>query len=217
MKKLSVDLFSDVVCPWCFIGADRLERLAKELRGDVELAVVYRPFLLDPSTPSEGVDLEEMLREKYGREPRAMFAVVEKAAREEGLELDLGRQRRMFPTLRAHTLLRHAIALGTQRVLAMDLYRANFVEGADMADPAALAAIAARHGFEPERAKELVTDDSELAATRAEAREATELGIRGVPFFVLGERLALSGAQPSAVLRRAITDALARGLATDAA
>lgn len=202
---VSVDLYSDVVCPWCFIGSDRLEQV---LAG-TDVPVRYRPFLLDPATPPEGKDIPAMLRQKYGVDPRAAFARVEAAARESGLALDLSRQSRSYPTVRAHTLLRHAAERGTQRKLARALFEANFVDAKDISDPAVLIPIAAAHGFAADEAERLVADQVELAETLAEAVAASRSGIRGVPFFVFDGRLAVSGAQPIEVLRGALAEAQA--------
>lgn len=93
MKPLTVDVFSDVVCPWCFIGADRLAKVLSAMSGEVSATVRYHPFMLDPQTPKEGVDIPELLRRKYGGDPKRMQATVEAAARQSGLTLDLSKQR----------------------------------------------------------------------------------------------------------------------------
>src|SRR5690348_3318006 len=99
-----IEVYADIICPWCYVGQKRLQIA---LAGaDYELR--YLPFQLDPSTPPEGDNIGEMLRHKYGRDPAGMWAVVEAAARESGFTLDLKRQPNNYPTLRAHTLLRHA-------------------------------------------------------------------------------------------------------------
>jgi predicted DsbA family dithiol-disulfide isomerase len=203
-EPVTIDVYADVVCPWCYIGTERLEQVLAAHAGAPPV-VRYRPFLLQPDTPDDGVDIPAMLRRKYGADPQQMFARVEAAARDSGQTLDLARQPRMYPTERAHTLLRHAEARGTQRALARALYRANFDEGRNIADPDVLAALAADHGFTADEARALVTSPAELAATGAAVEDARRLGIRGVPFFVFNGRVAVSGAQPVAVLRDALT------------
>jgi predicted DsbA family dithiol-disulfide isomerase len=207
MRELSIDVVSDVVCPWCLIGTRRLE-LALEAFPDVSADVRYHPFLLDPSTPEGGVDLRERLQRKYGVAPERMFAHVEAAARESGIELDFTRVTRAVPTTRAHTLLRHALERGTQRGLAKALFEAYFVEGRDVGSEEVLVELATAHGFTTDEALALLHDDAELRATRDEAAGMAAQGIDGVPFFILGGRLAFSGAQPVEVMQRAIERAL---------
>jgi predicted DsbA family dithiol-disulfide isomerase len=220
MKHLGIDIFSDVICPWCFIGTRRLEQALASLRGaagaadaagadGVEVDVEYHPFLLDPTTPPGGGDLRDRLRAKYGADPDKMFAQVEAAARSSGIPLDFSKVTRFAATTAAHTLLRHARAKGTQRQLASALFEAYFLGGRDIGDPTVLASVAAPLGFEADEALRLVRDEDELSATRAEAQSATAQGIRGVPFFVFGGRFAVSGAQPPEVLLEAIGRATA--------
>lgn len=208
MKQLDIDIVSDVICPWCFIGSRRLEQALAPPPEGIEVGVTYRPFLLDPSTPKEGADLRERLRAKYGADPEKMFASVEAAARSSGIPLDFSKVRRTPSTIAAHTLLRHAIDKGTQAALARALFEGYFLEGRDIGDADVLAGIAGAHGFEADEAIRLVRDEGELARTREEAGEAAASGVRGVPFFVLGGRLAVSGAQSVEVLRGAIGRAI---------
>jgi len=222
MQSLDIDVVSDVVCPWCLIGTRHLDLALQEL-PDVKATVRFRPFLLDPTTPPEGVDLRERLRRKYGVDPDTMFGRVEGAARAAGIPLDFSKVRRSVNTLRAHTLLRHAQAgeggdgsgsgssSGNEKQgeLARALFQAYFLEGRDIGEVEVLSAIAGEHGLDEAEARRVVTDEAELARTKKEASEASAQGITGVPFFVLGGRLALSGAQPPATIRAAIERALA--------
>lgn len=215
MKELAIDIVSDVICPWCFIGSRRLEQALEPAPDGVAVDVTYRPFLLDPSTPKEGADLRDRLRAKYGVDPDKMFASVEAAARSSGIPLDFSKVRRTPSTIAAHTLLRHAISKGTQAALARALFEGYFLEGRDIGDADVLAAIAGGHGFEADEAIRLVRDEAELGKTVEEAGEAAASGVRGVPFFVLGGRLAVSGAQSADVLRGAIAKAIAEGPAPE--
>lgn len=210
MPALAIDIVSDVVCPWCLIGLRRLEQALAALPA-IEPTIRFHPFLLDPTTPDEGVDLRERLRKKYGVEPQTMFARVEAAARESGIPLDFAKVTRSVPTVRAHTLLRHAADRGTQRALKSALLDAYFLEGRDVGAAPVLAEIAGAHGFAPEEARALVGDEDELAQTRAEAASMSRQGVTGVPFFVLGQRLAFSGAQPIPAMKDALQRALAAG------
>ncbi len=207
MSSLAVDVFSDVVCPWCLIGTTRLDQ-ALATFPDLQATVVYHPFLLDPSTPTEGQDLRERLRAKYGADPERMFERVEHEARASGIPLDFSRVKRSINTVRAQTLLRLAQQRGTQRPLAKALFAAYFLEGQDVSDPEVLAALASSHGFTSDETRALVADEAELERTRQEAAAATEEGIQGVPFFVFDGRLAFSGAQPVETFRQVIARAL---------
>jgi predicted DsbA family dithiol-disulfide isomerase len=210
LKK--VDLVSDVICPWCFIGLVRLEEaLAKTGASDVELTL--HPFQLDPSTPPEGADLRERLAKKFGVTPANVFQRVEAAARESGIPLDFEKVRRSPNTLKAHTLLGAAKAKGsaTQRALARAIFEAYFLEGRDVGEADVLADTAAAHGFDRDAVLALLADPSAIAATRHEAAELAGQGISGVPFTIFDGKLAVSGAQSvetfASVVDRARSDA----------
>jgi predicted DsbA family dithiol-disulfide isomerase len=199
MKKLvTIDVVSDVMCPWCYIGAKRLATALESAGVQAELR--YHPFLLDASLPEGGVDLRERLQKKYGGDPEHMFARVESQARSAGIPMDFAKIKRSYPTIHAHTLLRHAAARGTQGALADALFAAYFLDGKNVADARVLAEIAAPFGFAREEVEALVANDEERALTIAEAESARREGVSGVPF---------SGAQPVEQFRAAIAKAVA--------
>ncbi len=203
-KLLKIDVFTDVVCPWCLVGSARLDKAIADLPDDIEVVVENHPFYLDPNTPDEGVDVAEMLREKYGRDPQEMWARVESEAKKAGIELDLSRQPRMFPTKKVHTITRLAKPLGVQHELANAIASAYFLEHRQINDDNVLADIAVEYGFDRGDAIDAMNDENELAITEQLANDAAAQGIRGVPFFVFGEKYALSGAQPDEVFERAL-------------
>jgi predicted DsbA family dithiol-disulfide isomerase len=213
--SITVDVFSDVVCPWCYVGSARLSQALAELAGEVQAEVCYHPFFLDPTVGKAGVSIADKLRQKYGVDPRQLWARVESAARDSGMELDLSRQPMMYPTDAAHTLLRHAHDRGTQPALAMALFKAYFMDAQNIADVKVLARVAAEHGFTASEAEELASCAAELELTREEAQSAAAGGIRGVPFYVFGGRLAVSGAQPVSVLTSAIRQALLQSVESE--
>jgi predicted DsbA family dithiol-disulfide isomerase len=206
-RPVAIDLFTDIVCPWCFLGNERLERVLAA--GGRAAAVSHHPFLLDPHTPPEGKDIPAMLRQKYRVDPKQVWGRLEAEARKSGIEVDLSKVRYAYPTLRAHTLIRLAAAKGTQRALVRDLFRANFLEARNINDLGVLTEIALRHGFLADEVAGLLADERELAASRADAAQAAASGITGVPFYVLDQRYAISGAQQEEVLRAAIERAAA--------
>jgi predicted DsbA family dithiol-disulfide isomerase len=207
-RTLKIDLFTDVVCPWCLIGSVRLDQAIARLPGDVVVDVENHPFYLDPNTPPEGVVVADMLREKYGRDPRQMGARVEAEARASGIALDLSRQPRMYPTARPHTLVRLARPKGTQHALANAIASAYFLDFRSFNDDDVLLELAGAHGFAREEAEAALRDPVELGKTHDLALEAARQGISGVPFFILDRRLALSGCQPDAMFDRALAQAL---------
>lgn len=215
--SLAIDVFSDVVCPWCYIGATRLERALTNLAGELEAEVCYHPFFLDPAVPKAGVSIADKLRSKYGVEPKQLWSRAEAAALDSGLALDLSLQPLMYPTNPAHTLLRHAHEKGTQAALAKALFEAYFQHAQNIADESVLANIAAEHGFRHDEALDLAISEAELELTREEAQAAAQSGIRGVPFFIFGGQLAVSGAQSVSVLEAAIRKALEHPEPNDAA
>lgn len=202
---MRIDVFSDVVCPWCFVGKERLQR-ALEQTGLAETAeVIFHPFLLQPDTPKEGRNIHEYLSEKYGQEPIAMFSRVEREAESSGLHLHLAKQPMTYPTIKAHTLLRHALAKGTQRALAGALFKAHFQDAENISDHAVLAQVAAPHGFAAVEVERLLSDATELALTERQADRAHAMGITGVPFFVLDGKVGISGCQPHEVFVEALS------------
>ncbi len=206
--SITIDVFSDVLCPWCFIGTTRLERALAELATEVDAEVCFHPFFLDPALPTEGVSIVEKLRKKFGVDPKQLWGRVEAAAKASGLELDLSRQQMMYPTDAAHTLLRHAHARGTQPALAKALFEAYFLEAQNISDHGVLARTAEPHGFSKAEALELLSCEAELELTREEALGAASGGIRGVPFFIFAGKLAVSGAQSVSVLKGAVRQSL---------
>ncbi len=208
MQPLEIDLFGDIVCPWCYVGTHRLERVVASLPEPERVAIVHRPFLLRPATPKDGLDIHAELRKRFGGDLEPVFARLVAEAQKSGLALDPKRQPFAFPTLPAHTLLRHALPRGTQRALALALFHAHFVDAKNVSDPDTLAELAAAHGFTKAEVLALVASPSEQIVTRSETEEASAAGIRSVPLFVIGG-VALPGAQPEPVLRKAIDDALA--------
>ena len=208
--SITIDLFSDFVCPWCFIGGERLEQALAGMADEVTAEVTYHPFFLDPTVPPEGVSIPQMMRKKYGVEPKQAWARVEAAARDSGITLDLSLQPLMYRTTAAHTLTRHAEAKGTQRDFARALFRKYFLDAANISDPAVLADVAERHGFTRDEVLELLGSEAELELSSEAAISAAQGGIRGVPFFVFDGKLGVSGAQSVSVLQAAIRQALAQ-------
>ena len=209
MASLKIDLWTDVVCPWCLVGSERLDQAIAKLPAGTIVDVENHPFYLDPETPPEGYDVAEMLRAKYHREPRQMQERVEAEARKAGLPLDLTKQPRSYPTKKAHTLTRLARTRGTQHALANAIAAAYFLEHRLINEDAVLAEIATHRGFTRDEALAIICDENALAETEMLAQSAAQSGISGVPFFILAGKYGLSGAQPQEVFDMALAQVLA--------
>jgi predicted DsbA family dithiol-disulfide isomerase len=210
--ELRIDFVSDVVCPWCFIGLRRLEQAMERLRVPAE-AVVFHPFELDPSVPPEGVDLREHLRSKHQAAPERLFGHVVAAAKESGIDLDFAKVERRPSTLKAHALIAAAqsagLPAGAPHALVRSIFEAYFLEGKDVGDAAFLSELGVRHGLAREAIAALLADAGVLAETRRTAGELAAQGIGGVPFVVIQDKVAISGAQPTETFVQAIERARA--------
>jgi predicted DsbA family dithiol-disulfide isomerase len=212
---MRVDVWSDVVCPWCYIGKRRLEAALRGVDGPVELR--WRSFQLDPSAPAHSEQsLTEALQRKYGlphAEVLAMQERVRETAAAEGLRFDFSGAS-PANTRAAHRLLHHAQAAGVQDALKERLFAAYFCEGARVGEPEALLALGVEAGLDRAAAAAVLDDPRAFdAEVQADVDMARRLGVRGVPFFVVDGKLGVSGAQPAAVL----LDALLRAGAAPAA
>ncbi len=203
-RTLKIDVFTDVVCPWCLVGSARLDAALANVPDDVDVVVENHPFYLDPTVPPEGVDVGEMLKQKYGRDPKEMWERVESEAAKAGITLDLSKQPRMFNTAKAHTITRLSKANGNQHELANAIANAYFLDHRQINDDNVLADIAAEFGWDRGDALDAMNDANELSITEQLATSAAQQGIRGVPFFVFAEKYALSGAQPEEVFTQAL-------------
>lgn len=227
--KLRVDVFSDVVCPWCFVGKRRLERAVQLLGDDVNLDVTWRPFQLNPTMPREGIDRHEYRARKFGSQARsdALDAQLAAVGREVGLDFRFDLIARTPNTFDAHRLLRLARERDVQDRVAEGLFRAYFVEGRDVGDHAVLADVATRAGLDRDEVTRFLASSEGVAQVADEEAEGRDLGIDGVPFFVVNQTYGISGAQPPEYLaaafreilqrERQASDPVAAGIATGAA
>jgi predicted DsbA family dithiol-disulfide isomerase len=209
-----IDVISDVVCPWCFIGKRRLEA-ALALQADhepgFEPIVNWHPFQLNPDLPREGIDRRTYVETKFGGAARAaeIYARVRAVGETVGIGFEFDRIARQPNTLDAHRLVSWAQANGDAGALVERLFRAFFLQGRDVGSREVLAAIAGEAGLDAQAARAFLESDE--AAHRIEAMDARarQLGVEGVPFFVFGEKVAVSGAHEPAQLLEAIAQARA--------
>lgn len=204
---MQVEIWSDVVCPWCYIGKRRFEAALAQFAHRDAVRVIYRSFELDPHAPrASRMSASEVLARKYGvslEQAAAMNERVSRMAAQEGLEYHLERAR-YANTFDAHRLIHLAAAHGLQEAAEERLMRAYFTEGEDVADAETLVRLLAEVGVEAEEARAALASDAYADAVRADLRRAAGFGIRGVPFFVIDEQYGISGAQPAEVLRQVL-------------
>jgi len=207
MKKLSVDVWSDVVCPWCAVGKRRLEAALAKFPHRADVEVVWRAFELDPTAPRVAVgDNAERIAKKYGRsraQVEEMTAQLTRLAAIEGLDFHLDRSR-SGNTFDAHRVLHLASERGLQDAVKERFFRGYMTEGEAIGEPEVLVRLAAEAGLDPEEVRATLATDRYADDVRDEERAAREMGISGVPFFVIGGKLGVSGAQPTEVLLRAL-------------
>jgi predicted DsbA family dithiol-disulfide isomerase len=211
---LAVDVVSDVVCPWCYIGKRKLEQALSELRArepGIDLAVRWHPFELNPDLPAEGIARAEYLEAKFGGEQRAseIYARVRAVGLTVGIAFDFERIARQPNTRDAHRLIAWAQQGGDAEPLVERLFRAYFIEGRRLTDAGELTAIAEEAGFPRDAAQALLASERLRAEVEAEHREAQGAGITGVPFFIFNGRTAVSGAHDPPALLEAIAAARA--------
>lgn len=186
-----VDLWTDIVCPWCFIGVTRFERALERFEGDVQMRL--HPFQLDPGAPIPGIPALERYAKRFGDEAPVMLKRVQDEAAKDGLEMRFDRAL-TANTFDAHRSLRFAAGSGKERELEMALYRAYFTDGLDISDRCVLADRAAAVGLDREEVREYLESDSGVEDVSRELATASELGISGVPAFVFQERYLVPGA-----------------------
>ena len=196
MTKLEIDVVSDVVCPWCFLGKRKLDAAMKQV-PNFDYEVRWRPFQLDPTIPPEGIDRHEYMSRKFGPEKiAAIHARLEEAGREEGIPFAFDKITRSPNTLDAHRLIRWAQGSGKQSDVVERLFSLYFCEGADIGDRAVLLGVAEEMGLDAELFARLYTEGVDVGPVREEISTAARMGISGVPFFIFSGKYAVSGAQP---------------------
>ncbi|MCX7314841.1 MAG: DsbA family oxidoreductase [Hyphomicrobiales bacterium] len=200
-----IDVVSDVVCPWCFIGKRRLEK-ALALKPNIPVEVRYHPYFLNPWVPREGMSRDEYLTTKFGSPDKytAIAGRVAGAAASEGLTYAVDKMRRQPNTLDCHRLILWAQGIGKAPQMKQRLMDMYFTEGADLTDTEVLIGAAASVGMDPDKTRELLASDTDVEQVEAAANSAKDAGIDGVPTFILGGVAAVSGAQSPEVLANAI-------------
>lgn len=198
---MKIDIYSDTICPWCFIGKRRLERALAE-RPQPDLEITWRPFQLNPDMPAEGLDRQRYLEIKFGGAAGAkqVYDQVRQAGSSENIAFAFDDLKRTPNTLDSHRLIRHAEPSGRQDQVVQALFDAYFLAAKDIGDHEVLVAAAVAAGLDAETARAYLASDQDAEAVRAEDAQARRIGIQGVPTYILNDNYVLSGAHPPEVL-----------------
>lgn len=204
---LRIDLYTEITCPWCIVGQYRLNKVLAERLPGLEVDIHHHPVLLLPDAPAAGLYIPDLLRARYGvTDPKAAFARPEAEAHASGLELDLSRQPWTYPTQAAHALILAAGERGTQHALALAITNAYFLDAKNIGDADVLADIAVAHGFEYAEARAIALDPAEHRRVEQQATDSAA-GVRSVPHFVFGDRVAINGGRSEDEIAAAIRTA----------
>ncbi|MCL2430586.1 MAG: DsbA family oxidoreductase [Alphaproteobacteria bacterium] len=216
--ELTIDVVSDVVCPWCFIGKRRLEK-AIALKPEIAVTVRYRPFFLNPWVPREGISREQYLITKFGSVAAYMANAprVAAAARAEGLVYNIDAIKRQPNTIDCHRLIRWAGESGDPARMKQRLMDLYFTEGADLSDREVLAAAASACGMDPAKVRQRLVSDEDVGIVTAEAQSFATAGVNSVPYFIFDGIFAVAGALEPDYLADAMERAVAERSKREAA
>jgi predicted DsbA family dithiol-disulfide isomerase len=207
LKPLTIDIVSDVVCPWCYIGKHRIEEALKQVT-DVPVEVHWRPFFLNPWVPREGISREEYLTTKFGSVEayKGIAGRVVAAAAQEGLSYRPELVARQPNTIDCHRLITWAEGIGKAAEMKQRLMELYFRDGGDLTDVNVLVQAAADCGLDAQEVRRRLATDEDVALVSARAQEAADKGISGVPTYVFAQKYAVSGAQDPQMLAQAIRE-----------
>ncbi|MEO8242869.1 MAG: DsbA family oxidoreductase [bacterium] len=204
---IKLDIFSDPVCPWCYLGKANLDR-ALESHPDHPFAIEWHPFQLNPDMPPEGVDKRSYLLARFGSEAQleTIHDRFRQIARDNGVQMDPDTPKRIPNTRNAHRVIHWAGLEGRQTLVVSALMRAYWVEGRDIGNPSVLADIAAGAGMDRDMVVRLLASDADAEAVLAREAHARERGVKAVPTFVIANQYVVSGAQPPEMWGQAIAE-----------
>jgi predicted DsbA family dithiol-disulfide isomerase len=210
MQRIVIDVVSDMVCPWCYLGKARLDLALAEIQDEISVDVNWRPYRLNPDYPPDGVDQKAELEKKLGGKERVdqAHATLTQLGRDVGINYNFDAIKVGPNTLDAHrlSLWAHAEGRDMQDTVITALFKANFEEGRNIGDHAVLADIAEQAGMNRDVIAKLLSSDADKDTIVAEIDAAQQMGVSGVPFFILDQKYAVSGAQTQDVLINALRD-----------
>jgi predicted DsbA family dithiol-disulfide isomerase len=206
-EPLAIDVVSDVVCPWCYLGEKRIEAALEQ--APQSAALRWRPYQLDPTIPDGGLDRAEYMAKKFGKSGRlqSVHDNLTRLGAEVGIPFAFDKIKRAPNTLDAHRLIRWANSVGVQGKVVDRLFRAYFVEARDIGDRGVLLDIAGQCGLDAKLVEKLLTEGADADLVREEIAQAQAIGVTGVPFFIFAGRLGVPGAQEPSVLVKAMAQA----------
>ena len=211
MKTLTIDVVSDVVCPWCYVGKRRLEgaldMLAKE-HPDVVPEVRWHAFQLNPDMQPEGIERYEYVKNKFGDRADSIYERVSGVGQDVGIAFKFDQIKRQPNTIQAHSLIAACDSVDGQERMVETLFQAYFLEGRDLTDPKVLVEIAITAGMSPFVAEECLSNEALMQETRDSDQQAREMGVTGVPFFIFNRKVGVSGAHESESLFQAMTESV---------
>jgi predicted DsbA family dithiol-disulfide isomerase len=210
-KQITIDIVSDTVCPWCYVGKRRLEAaLARKPEG-LDVFVAWRPFQLNPDMPKEGADRRRHLERKFGGKDgaRQIYDAIDQAGQSVGIPFAFRNIERQPNTVDSHRLIDRAARAGKQDAVVEALFKAYFLDGRDIGELDTLAEIAGEAGLDRDETRAYLASDDDVERIRAEDVMARRMGISGVPCFILNRKYAVSGAQEPEVFLQAF-EAIAR-------
>ncbi|MFK5980974.1 MAG: DsbA family oxidoreductase [Rhizobiaceae bacterium] len=210
-KKLTIDVISDVMCPWCYIGKQNLDKAIASM-PDLEVEVSWRPYQLDPTLPKEGKDRQKYLSDKFGgpAEAENIYENVKNAGANVGIEFNFKAMKVSPNTLDAHRVIRWAGGMGAevQNKLMRRLFELFFLEGGHIGNDDVLVDAAIHAGMDGDLVRELLATDKDKTEVQQEIEQARQMGVTGVPCFVIDQKFAVMGAQPPEALTQAFQQAL---------
>jgi predicted DsbA family dithiol-disulfide isomerase len=203
-KVIRIDVVSDVVCPWCYIGKRRLEKAIEgtQVSGNVQvkdIEIIYRSYQLDPSVPKEGIDFQTYMENRFGTGFVSKFHQVEQAAQTEGLDFDFSSLPKAINTFTLHRILTIAMQEGIQTEVKEAFMKAYFIDRQDLTQENILVELLEKYGWSAEKTLEIINSDVATDEVKEEMNYYRQLGVTGVPFFIFNQKYAVSGAQPAEV------------------
>jgi predicted DsbA family dithiol-disulfide isomerase len=210
MERITIDVVSDVVCPWCYLGKARLELAIAEVQDEVGVDINWRPYRLNPDYPPEGVDQKKALEAKLGGAERVAqgHKMLTDLGREVGIHFNFDAIKIGPNTLDAHRLIHWAMIEDRDKAdkVVNALFKANFEQGLNVGDHAVLLDIAEKAGLDRAVTASLLTSDADKVLVVEEIESAQKMGVNGVPFFIFDQQYAVSGAQTPDVIAGALRD-----------
>jgi len=204
---VQIDVVSDVMCPWCYVGKRRLEKALTMIPEDIQVQINWKPFQLDPTIPPEGRDRQKYLSDKFGSPEQVAekYEPIRQAGTEEGIAFNFDGIQLSPNTLNAHRLIRWAGEAGVQDAMSERLFVAYFIEAADLTDKQVLTDLAVEAGLERDAVERLLDGDADSKEVQQEMHHYQQMGVRSVPTMIVGQKYAISGAQQAETIVEVIT------------